>query len=79
MNRPAKTGQTKKINMSKDRVLYIELKKKLNDQGIKVKWWVDHHLTGISYTAAMAQLNGFNPMNEDVKKAIRSYLNGKTI
>jgi len=62
------------LSISDDKHLFILLKTRLHKSGIKVKWWIENYLPDIKYSTANAQLHGFNPMSDEIKKAIKKYM-----
>lgn len=56
------------------RHLYILLKNKLHKKGIIVKWWIEKYLDQITYSSAVSQLNGNNPMSDYIKNTVKKYL-----
>jgi len=52
-------------------------KEKLKENGQSLKWFYDKAIKdkcGIGYSGLTAQLNGYAPISDEVKKEIKSYM-----
>jgi len=54
-----------------------QLQQKLKLEGRSLRWFHRQYVNNITYNAMALQLNGYAGICEDVKNAVRSYLNGK--
>lgn len=51
-------------------------RKKLKEEGRSLTWFHSRYLNGaLTYTYLAQQIGGFSPVNEDVERAIKQYLN----
>lgn len=59
-----------------------KFKKALKENGQSISWFYNRYeiakKCGVTYGGFCHQLNGYAPMSDEGKKAIRSYLNGQT-
>lgn len=52
-------------------------RKKLKEEGRSLAWFHLKYLNGtLTYTYLAQQIGGFSPVNEDVERAIKKYLDG---
>lgn len=49
-------------------------KKKLRIEGRNYKWFLKNFLPDTKYQTFASQMGGFNPVSEEVEKAIKEYL-----
>lgn len=54
--------------------LIKEFKKKLEVEGRNYKWFIKNYLPDTKYQTFASQVAGFNPISNEVEKAIKKYL-----
>ena len=54
--------------------LIVKFRKKLKEDGRTLRWFHQNYFEDISYMSFIQQMNGYYAISDDVKEAIKKYL-----